>query len=75
MCELFLNRLLYRLKLNFAKNKSVVEEEATVDGTLGARLFEGFIESAPQLVLQLYIMTHMPTVRLLTGMFTIRYDW
>ena len=74
MCELFLYRLLYRLRLNFVKDKNENEEEATSGGTLFARLFEGFIESAPQLVLQLYIMTQMSNVRLLTGMFTTRND-
>ncbi|XP_072046984.1 XK-related protein 6-like [Amphiura filiformis] len=52
------------------KLREKVKENSTDDGIkidiLSTRLLEAFLESAPQVVLQMYIMTQMPSVKWLT---------
>ncbi|XP_072023273.1 XK-related protein 4-like [Amphiura filiformis] len=67
--------LIYKLREKVRKNRRPTEEEVKEESadenikdniSLG-RLFEAFMESAPQVVLQMYIMTQMSSVKWLTA--------
>ena len=70
----YLSRLIREIRLSFRIRSKTTKRsdykcylEASLDNSL-LRLFEGFLEAAPQLILQLYILTTQ-------GEFTIERDW